>query len=482
MSAPTPDVSSDFARLALAVLLAKLALLAIDPNLRVFMGDSASYLHSALVAAPPPDRSFTYPWLIRASALAAGSGVSLLVVQTLIGAWSALLVAAVLIEAFGASPRAAAVAALIVALEPSQLLYERMLMAETAALAAMLAAIASLLVWCRTRRTSWIVAAALFGALAATLRTAWLPVATGLLVAGPVVLWSIGWLARRRYGRTPAVALLAGLGTLALALSAHSAWVERELEGELARHGQAADADAVRADGFHLLALMLPQVRPEHLADPQLPPECLATVRWPTDDLRYRELHRWAEGGLVHALAQCAEDPQALARRIALRAFRDDRLGFVLLGVRTWAHLFEPEELRHRILDDLGARAPPPDTRRWFAEALGVAVGRDDPVDTPVARAYVGSAAVLPALLPLLAALALILAGVAWRWRDPPMLALALVAGGSVASIVLFSPVATPRYLHALPALLVLALGALHALPRRFRRATDPSSRLQSEP
>lgn len=452
------------AHVALAVLLAKLAVLAVDPNLRVFMGDSASYLHAALVAAPPPDRSYTYPWLIRASALAAGTGVSLLVVQTLIGAWTALLVAAILLEHFGASWRAAAVAALVVALEPGQLLYERMLMAESAALAAMLGAIACLLAWLRARRVALIAAAALLGALAATLRTAWLPVAAGLVVAGPVAAWVIDWVARRPFGKAPSVALLAGFGVLAAAMAAHGGWIDRELEAELARHGRHGAADEVRAEGFHLLGLMLPLVRAEHLEDPRLPRECLDRLRWPTDDLRYRELHRWAEGGLVRVLDECADEPQALARKIALRAFRDDRLGFVGLGFRTWARLLEPEELRYRILDDLGARAPPPETRRWFADALRVEIGYDDPLATPVARAYAGSAALLPLLLPLLAVLALALAGLALRRRHAEALGLALLALGSFGAIVLFSPVATPRYLHALPALLALTLGALHGL------------------
>jgi hypothetical protein len=464
MSRSPSSASQGLARVALAVLLAKLAVLAIDPNLRVFMGDSASYLHAALISAPPPDRSFTYPWLIRASALAAGSGVSLLVVQALIGAWTALVVAAILLEHFGASWRAAAVAALVIALEPSQLLYERMLMAESAALAAMVGAIACLLAWLRARRVALIAAAALLGALAATLRTAWLPVAAGLIVAGPLAAWVTDWLARRPFGKAPSVALLAGFGVLAAAMAAHDGWIDRELEAELAQHGRHYAADEVRAEGFHLLGLMLPLVRAEHLEDPRLPRECLARLRWPTDDLRYREMHRWAEGGLVHVLEACADEPQALARKIALRAFRDDRLGFVALGFRTWARLLENDERRYRILDDLGARAPPPETRRWFADALRVEVGYDDPLATPVARAYAGSATLLPFLLPWLAVLALALAGVALRRRRAEAFGLALVALGSVAAIVLFSPVATPRYLHALPVLLTLTLGALYGL------------------
>jgi hypothetical protein len=53
----------------LASIAIKLAWIALDPTLRVFLGDSASYLYSALIDAPPPDRSFVYPLLLRWGAL-----------------------------------------------------------------------------------------------------------------------------------------------------------------------------------------------------------------------------------------------------------------------------------------------------------------------------------------------------------------------------------------------------------------------------
>src|SRR5579859_2874193 len=72
--------------LALAVLALKAVFLLLDPQLRLFMGDSGTYLASAVNGGTPFDRSFTYPLLIRASAGALDSIGALLALQTLCGA------------------------------------------------------------------------------------------------------------------------------------------------------------------------------------------------------------------------------------------------------------------------------------------------------------------------------------------------------------------------------------------------------------
>src|SRR5688572_7022783 len=107
----------------------KLAWLLGDPTLRLFMGDSASYLHSALTGWMPPDRSFTYGFLVRASAIALASPLALVLLQTVFGLASCVLLTAVLHRELGVRFGPAAAAGLLLALDPGQLLYERMMMA-----------------------------------------------------------------------------------------------------------------------------------------------------------------------------------------------------------------------------------------------------------------------------------------------------------------------------------------------------------------
>jgi hypothetical protein len=82
--------------LVLLLLTVKLALLLLDPHVRLFMGDSASYLVSALSHATPPDRSFTYPILIDQTAGRSGSLISLLLAQTCLGVATAATLFAIL--------------------------------------------------------------------------------------------------------------------------------------------------------------------------------------------------------------------------------------------------------------------------------------------------------------------------------------------------------------------------------------------------
>ena len=87
------------AGLLLALLAIKLAGLLADPVLRFFMGDSGSYLHTALTGWRPPDRSYTYGLLVGATAIAAGSPWVLLGLQALFGVASALALAWLLASA-----------------------------------------------------------------------------------------------------------------------------------------------------------------------------------------------------------------------------------------------------------------------------------------------------------------------------------------------------------------------------------------------
>ena len=56
-------------------------LLSLDPLPKLFMGDSASYLHTALSGGVPRDRSFLYGYIIRWSSLWAGLLASVLILQ-----------------------------------------------------------------------------------------------------------------------------------------------------------------------------------------------------------------------------------------------------------------------------------------------------------------------------------------------------------------------------------------------------------------
>ncbi len=209
---------------ALALLLAlKGAFLLVDPNLRLFMGDSASYLHAALSDWDPPDRSFVYPMLVEWSAVATQSALSLVLLQTLFGVIGALLAYWMLRRAAGVDARIALFAVAVIAVEPAQLFYERMLMAEAAGLLSLLALVAASVAYVQRGRLRWALVMAVCGVLAVAFRMSLLPVVFGLALLVPMLRsWHAA--AEQDRGRRVLAALRAGAHAaviLACVLGAH---------------------------------------------------------------------------------------------------------------------------------------------------------------------------------------------------------------------------------------------------------------------
>src|SRR5437016_2064297 len=77
----------------LLIVLLKVFLLALDPLPKMFIGDSASYIATAIIGWIPDDRSYFYGFVIRWVALWTDSLTPLLLLQCLISAGTALVLA-----------------------------------------------------------------------------------------------------------------------------------------------------------------------------------------------------------------------------------------------------------------------------------------------------------------------------------------------------------------------------------------------------
>ncbi|MEP6636587.1 MAG: hypothetical protein ABJB97_07660, partial [Acidobacteriota bacterium] len=108
--------------------------MALDPLPKLFMGDSGSYLWTALSGWIPPDRSFVYGFIIRWSSITTHSLTSLLVLQTLLGTVTALLLTFLCLRIFILPVRFAYLFGFLCALDPLQLVWERYIMTETVSL------------------------------------------------------------------------------------------------------------------------------------------------------------------------------------------------------------------------------------------------------------------------------------------------------------------------------------------------------------
>ena len=174
-------------RLTLLALALKAIILIADPNPQLFLGDSASYLNTAITGAIPPDRSYLYGYVIRWICDTSGSLFSLLLVQTLASSISAGLLGWILRRFLEAPAFLASACTLAYSLDPLQLLYDRFVMAETFSLFAAMVFVTLLLLFVDTGRKRLLVFASFAGVLSVALRISFLPPVVALSFAAPVI-------------------------------------------------------------------------------------------------------------------------------------------------------------------------------------------------------------------------------------------------------------------------------------------------------
>src|SRR5438093_3149426 len=109
----------------------KLLLLWLDPTLKLFMGDSWSYIWTALTGWIPGDRSYFYGYLVRWLAVWPHSLTPLLVIQSLASGATAIVFALICSRFFEMSNSLSFLIGLLCALDPCQLVWERYVMTET---------------------------------------------------------------------------------------------------------------------------------------------------------------------------------------------------------------------------------------------------------------------------------------------------------------------------------------------------------------
>jgi Dolichyl-phosphate-mannose-protein mannosyltransferase len=167
----------------------KIALILLDDNARLFLGDSGTYLWSAVSLQMPTDRSYTYPLFIRAVALPFASITPLLWAQTLCGVATAVMIAWLLRRVFAVRRCVALIAALLVTLDPMQLFYERMVMTESLSTCVLVASLCVAVAYVRSGRVGWLAACILLGVISASLRVGLVPLACCLGIAAVLARW-----------------------------------------------------------------------------------------------------------------------------------------------------------------------------------------------------------------------------------------------------------------------------------------------------
>ena len=403
----------------------------------------------------PDDRSFTYSLLIRALVKPFGSLWALVWWQTAAGIVTALLAWHLLVRRLAVPTRYAFAGACLLALEPAQLYYERMLLAESFGLLAFAAFITSASAYLASGRVWWIPAVAVTGLAAATLRLNYLPVVLVISAGVPVLrLFVEPRPAGIRVVFHTTVALFC-VAALHLSFQHWVSWIFKSPPGYIARAG------------FMQLALVMPLVTPDHLERVGLPREFGDQLRFPLDDPDARMPHQWAAGGFMRTLRERGIAIEPVARPLARMAVLDDPVGLLRLGIHTVGNYFREEGIRHALDNDLGRRVIPDEILWTLREIWGYDANGVWARTTVVSWYFERGTWQLVAWLLLLGPLALLT--IALHWRTPQRahaLLVGLTSIGLVLAHVLFVPVAFYRYLHPLPLFGLICVASIVARVR----------------
>jgi hypothetical protein len=452
--------------LLITVVTIKLAWLLADHTLRLYMGDSMVYLQTGAWLSGSPGRSWLYGALLHFTAFPLRSPLAILLLQVSCSILSSLILFHFLRRALNLDFLVSLTAAALFSTEPAQLFFERMVMAETAGLTALVTMIAFLATYLSTGRLRWYVMSVLLGLASANFRTSLLPVVIGLGLTIPLVrccLRSDQTAPPLRSGLKNMALALATLATLHLAYTHVYGYTNKCPPGYLA------------LTGMMRIGLVAPLIQPEHFEGTGVSGDVLEQVELPLSDHWQRGSHIWSSNGLWHALEANAQNPEAVARTITRRAMLDHPLELLKINLETLGGYFDHRRTYHRMQDDIGI-IPPDDyalkiIREWLDwDARGIHA-----TETPARIYFAESGPWLTFCLFALAPLAMLALYTGWRRpQRARYVLLALASLGLVASHLLFAHIVSFRYLHPLPWFVLANLAALTdaVLSQRHLRAT----------
>jgi hypothetical protein len=457
------------------VLVVKLASLAVDSTPLYFVGDSATFIGAARHGWVPGDRSYVYPLAIRALAVWPGSLSTLLLAQTLAGTATAWLLAMALIRYLFVRPPLAMAVALALALAPSQLLHERMVLTESFALLAFAIFLMTGLAYLRRPRRAMLATTCMAGIMLVSLRTVYVPVTLAAAVVLPLLALPRLGGSSERAKTVRSHLIVAVLVTLACHLGFRH-WIGLMANGPPAY---------IHEDGFFAISAWSPVIVPADADDPRAARVLQRAVeRRGTEPygVYYREALRWEPGWLVGDMKNAYPDRHSAnlaAKRIASHALVRDPVGIAMLPVKLFGDYLSvlASGARGVLLVEQGSnRSLPAELITELRDTFGVDATATPSTMTPVKKYHLAgrSTLVLSLFAPLLCSIAPLLCR-----REARPFALWVCGAVSIlgAGTFLFSLSPAFRYLHPFDfgAALVLAIVAdTVSRARRPRRNEGP--------
>jgi hypothetical protein len=347
----------------------KFLLFAIDPLPKLYMGDSGSYIWTAVSGWIPFDRSFFYGFVIRWTALWTGSLTWLLVVQVCLSAITCILFSSITRFIFELPERWSYVFGFLCAIDPLQLLYERYVMTEAISLFLYAFVIYYSLLYLKTRRLRnlvivQVVSVGLIGfrmsfLLQVQIDTIILP----LLAFAPDVLKRIRRQPLAEASPASPARVCAGhlLLSVTLMFLLHTGY--KRANGWLSHR----EPDYLYSTGITLLSYWAPVLQPEDAPDARLADLIRRGDEFHLKNPVYRNAQRFGPAHLIDRLRKLEPDQSKadnLAKKTALHALWRNPLGVLGIGLRTYVSYWNVAALKRFAVSDFSFRRPPDDKMR----------------------------------------------------------------------------------------------------------------------
>jgi hypothetical protein len=346
-----------------SILLLKLALFAVDPTPKLLLGDSWSYIQTALTDWIPEARSYFYGYVIRWSSVWTRSLTSLLVLQLLISAAVAVGSALICRFVFGLSARWSFVMGFLCALDPLQLLYERYVMTETISLGLYVFVLYQSFLYLRGRRFRNLVLVQVASVLLIGFRMSYLLLVQLDTVLLPVIAFAPAvWRTfRHRFDRAIVARTFGRLGShllisVILMFALHEGY--KRTNGWISHRPPAY----LHASGIIQLAILSPVLEPADSPDPGLADVIRKGDEFHLKDLNFRDQQRFGPGYLIDRFSTVHPErsgAERIARETAMNALRRNPLAVLNLGWRVYSDYWSVAAMKASARSDFGFNNPP---------------------------------------------------------------------------------------------------------------------------
>jgi len=421
----------------------KLAQFVVDP-VPLFYYDSGAYIKNAFESGGGPGRSKVYGWIIWVLCSPFGSLTPLMLAQGAMGGMSAWLLAVNLRRYLGVGSGLAAGAAVLFALDPTQVIAEHLVLTETTALFASVLYISGALAYLRDPSWRLLIALALVGTVLISIKIVYLP----LVLVGTVLL--------------PVIVVRRRELVIALAISIGSTVVFHVGYRELMAHWSGGQRVYQEGSGLFLAARVAPILMPVDAIDGRAAQAVrelkeARNAMGGLENLSYHDFQLWNPEGLASRLrlAYGGDDRAAdlAASGMARRAILRDPLGYVRLMGWTFRGFFgEALKYESHLENNDGLAVTPqvgPKSMKTISEHFGDVALNNHTLWTPTRRYHLtlGFWCLFQLISPVLGLVGLLLSAPERRWATavvvlwPVMLLAANCAGGATSSL---------RYLHPL--------------------------------